>query len=179
MGTAAQLTPLDNAAGDGEHIFQRPAGLGPDQVVGQIQAEPGRRQARHQGLAQIGIGHRQRHGGRQAARHLARETRARQDGRRGLGQGLLQDVGHQLQRAPLNALGAQDHGRAGPEVRTEGLQRAAQMLGRRHRQHQITVRQIGHVGRRADGRIQFDPRQEGGIDPVPGDAVDHLGLACL
>eukprot|EP01041_Mallomonas_annulata_P037151 gene37152-60394_t len=67
MGAAAQGHAFRHAAGDGQHILDRPAHLGPDQVVGQIGAEGGRRQRLHQRLAEGGVGAGQSDGRGQAA----------------------------------------------------------------------------------------------------------------
>jgi hypothetical protein len=170
--------PSDDAAGDGQDVLHRPAGLGPDHVVGPVGAEgrdgDGLADPLAQGLVLAGQGD----GGGQAARHLAGEAGPRQHGDRRARQHLGGHVAHQLQRALLDALGAQHHGHAGLQVRLQGGQGRAQVLGRRHGQDQVAGGQ-GAMSAEAVIVLQLHPGQEHRVLAVGGDRGHDLGLAGL
>ncbi len=177
MGAAAQLAAFDDAAGYGQHVLDRPADLGPDQVAGPVGAEAGQGDGLGQGAALVGVGAGQGHRRGQVAGHVGGEAGAGQHRRRGAGQGLGQHLGHQLQRAALHPLGAQHHRGSGAQVRGQGGQGGAHVLGGAHGQDQVAMAQVGHVLGGLQRVLQGHARQEQGIFVFAVDGVDHLGLA--
>ncbi len=109
MGAASQALGLDDGAGDGQDILHRAADLGADHVVGQIGPERRPRDGLDQGPAQRLVRTGQGYSRGQAAGHLAGETRTGQHRAPGARHGVGGHHRHQLQRALLDPLGAQDY----------------------------------------------------------------------
>ena len=98
-GVLAEALALDHAAGDRQHVLDRAADLGADDVVAEVDAEIGQRDARRAALRPVRVvcdG--KRHRGRQAGGDFMGEGRARQDRDRRVGAGLARDVVEQLAR---------------------------------------------------------------------------------
>ena len=176
MGAAAQAPPLHHAAGQGQHVLHRAAGLRAHQVVGQVGAEAGRGQSVGDAFAQRRIGAGQGHRAGQAARDLRRKARAGQHRQSRVRQHLGGHLGHQFQRALLHPLGAQHHGRAGPGVRRQGGQGRAHVLGRTDRQQQLGAGEVGRRRGGAHGVAEAHAGQVGGVLPSRHDGLRHLGL---
>ena len=176
MGAAAEATALDHPTGDGQHVLDRPAGLGADQVVGPVGPEGRGRQRLGQGLAAVWLGAGQGDGGRQATRHLAGEAGAGEDDRPRMGRCLGQHLGHQLQRALFHPLGAEHHRLVGAQMRAKRGQGGAHVLGWDHGQDQVAAGGLSQVAGRADGRIQRDIGQEEPVGVALVHRLHHLGL---
>jgi hypothetical protein len=93
---------------------------------------------------------RERHGGRQSARHVGREARAGQDRDRGGGAEVAGDVAEEEPRAPLDPLRAQDQRDLGPQRRAWPGQGGAYRLRRDGHKGGLSLREGVRIGRRAD-----------------------------
>ena len=92
----AQPQAVDDAAGDGIDVLRRAAERDADQIVARIGPERRVRRASPEGAARSSMPRRDGDGGRQAARHIAREGRAGQDRGLALRRDLGQHFGEQL-----------------------------------------------------------------------------------
>ncbi len=145
LGAAAQARALDDAAGDGQDVLHRPAGLGADHVVGQVGAERRGGDALRPGAAarsRSAAG--QGDGGGQAARHLAGEAGAGQHRRRARRAGSRRSTSVISFSEPCSTpLAHSTTGGPASQVRREGGQGGAQMLGRGDGEDDVGVGQVG------------------------------------
>ena len=177
MRTPTQSAPLDDTTGNGEHILDRTADLGPDHVSAQIGAEAGGGEAGRQGAAQGLIGTGKGDSGRQPARDLGGKTWTRQDCRPRVGQGLCQDFGHQFQCALLDALGTEHDRGCGHQNGRKGHQACPQMLGRNHAEDQVAGAEVRQVPAGRNRGAELDARKEGRVDMGVIDGAHDLGFA--
>ena len=108
--TVAQALAVGDAAGDGQHILDRAADRDAAQIIGRIDAESRRLKRCAHCLASLRSGARQRHRGRQAARHIGAKLGPERTRPGPCGRHRAQDSVMKRPLSRLDALGAQDDG---------------------------------------------------------------------
>src|SRR6185312_4350805 len=171
----AELASLDDAASDGEHVLDRAADLGAGHVVAEIGTESPGAERVGQHAAERSVARRQRHRGRQAARHLGGEGRAGQNGDRRRGYFRGDDLAQQRAGPGLDTLGADHQRHGGVAQRAAG---GAQILRRRGEQQNLgAARHGGEIAVGADAGRERDARQELPVETVLVDRDSDLDLA--
>jgi len=127
-------------------------------------------------MARLAVGAGERDRRRKPARDLGREARAGEDGGDRRRKGFCQHVGQELQRSLLDALGADEHGRSGPDAFGEAGADRAHVLGGGDEKQSVGPGGVLERGRGADRLLERYVRQEEAVLAGPVDGLDNLGL---
>ena len=179
VGAAAEAAALDDAAGDRQHVLDRPAGFRADHVAADVGAEGRRGERLGERPGQRLVRCRQRDGGRQAARHLRRRSWGRTAPpawrpRRLSASTCVISFSEPCSMPLAQSTTGMPSRACGANSRSTG----AQMLRRRGGQHEVDAAEVGEVGRsRATAASSATPGRKRRFSCAALMLVHHLGLA--
>ena len=177
LAVVAEAEPVGRTCRDRDHVLERPAQLDAEDVLVDVEPEATSCDPCRDPLGEREVRGRDDGRGREVARDLGGEVRARQrrDPADRHARRLGDDLAHPQQRPALEALDHRQQVRLGRQEGRDGLDGRPQVGRRRREDDEVGgVAQRARVGRRDHRRRQVDPRQARLVPPGRGDPCRRL-----
>ncbi len=137
MCVGTKTLAIDNARSDRQNVFKRPAKFNANEIACPVKPEQPVSKPLGKQAAELFVGACDRECRGETARDFSRKARARQNGLRGFGQYLRQDIAHKFTAGLLDALCAQNDWLARTHVGLEAFGNGAYVL--RWRDHEQDI----------------------------------------